>query len=118
MAASAAQCPTPAGLPVVASNIEGFAAVVTHGVEGLLVLPGDADGLADALLQLLGDPERRWQMAEQGRSRAQEFGWQRISQQVLSYYERLLHERKPAGMQREPARGGWGWPARSRSRCS
>jgi len=95
-----------AGLPVVASNIEGFAAVVTHGVEGLLVLPGDADGLAGALLQLLGDPERRRQMAEQGRSRAQEFSWQRISQQVLSYYERLLHERKPAGVQREPARVG------------
>jgi phosphatidylinositol alpha-mannosyltransferase len=93
-----------AGLPVVASNIEGFAAVVTHGVEGLLALPGDADGLATALLELLDDPERRASMAEHGRTRAQEYGWPRISQQILSYYERLLHERKLA--QPEPAQVG------------
>ena len=42
-----------AGLPVVASNIEGFAAVLTHGVEGLLALPGDEEALAAALLELL-----------------------------------------------------------------
>ena len=82
-----------AGLPIVASNIEGYAGVLTHGVEGLLALPGDEAGLADALLQLLADPDRRRHMAEQGRRRAQDFTWQRASQQILSYYERLLHER-------------------------
>ena len=95
-----------AGLPVVASNIEGFAAVVTHGVEGLLVLPADVDGLAAALLELLNDPERRARMAERARGRAQDYAWPRISQQILSYYERLLHERRLAGAQREPARTG------------
>lgn len=95
-----------AGLPIVASNIEGYAGVLTHGVEGLLVLPGDDEGLADALLQLLGDAERRKRMAEQGRKRAEEFSWHRVAQQILSYYERLLHERAPAGLQRQPARAG------------
>jgi phosphatidylinositol alpha-mannosyltransferase len=98
-----------AGLPVVASNIEGFAAVVTHGVEGLLALPGDVDGLARAILELLEDPQRRAGMAEAGRARAQEYSWPRISQQILSYYERLLHERRLAGLDgrrlgREPVR--------------
>jgi phosphatidylinositol alpha-mannosyltransferase len=82
-----------AGLPIVASNIEGYAAVLTHGVEGLLALPGDEAGLAAALLELLADAGRRRHMGEQGRARAQEFSWDRVSQQVLSYYERLLHER-------------------------
>lgn len=95
-----------AGLPVVASNIEGFAAVVTHGVEGLLVLPGDEEGLADALLTLLADADRRRRMAEQCRRRAEEFSWQRISQQILSYYERLLHERALGALQRAPVRAG------------
>lgn len=95
-----------AGLPLVASNIEGYASVLTHGVEGLLVLPGDEEGLADALLELLSDADRRRRMAEQGRRRAQEFGWQRVSQQILSYYERLLHERALASSHREPARAG------------
>ena len=95
-----------AGLPLVASNIDGYAGVFTHGVEGLLVLPGDEAVLADALLELLSDPERRRSMAEQGQARAQEFGWERVSQQILSYYERLLHERGIAALDREPVRVG------------
>lgn len=90
-----------AGLPVVASNIEGFAAVITHGVEGLLALPGDAAGLAAALLELLEDPERRREMGARGRLRAEEFAWPRVSQQVLSYYERLLYERRLSGRRAE-----------------
>ncbi len=42
-------------------------------------------------------------MAERGRRRAEEFSWQRVSQQILSDYERLLHERELAGLQTEPA---------------
>jgi len=95
-----------AGLPVVASNIEGFAGVLTHGVEGLLALPGDEEGLAEALLELLGDEQRRQRMAEQGRHRAEDFAWPRVAQQVLSYYERLLHERRPSGTPREAERAG------------
>jgi phosphatidylinositol alpha-mannosyltransferase len=90
-----------AGLPIVASNIEGFAAVLTHGVEGLLTLPGDEGSIAGALLTLLADAERRREMGRQGSRRAQEFAWPRVSQQVLSYYERLLYERRLAA----PAKG-------------
>jgi phosphatidylinositol alpha-mannosyltransferase len=90
------------GLPIVASNIEGYAGVLTHGVEGLLVLPGDEEGLAEALLALVDDAAMRRQMGGRARRRAEEFGWQRVSQQILSYYERLLHERGLAGVQREP----------------
>jgi len=93
-----------AGLPIVASNIEGYAGVLTHGVEGLLVLPGDEQALAEALLALLDDADLRRRMGAEGSRRAQEFGWDRVSQQVLSYYERLLYERHPA--QRRPAKVG------------
>jgi phosphatidylinositol alpha-mannosyltransferase len=83
-----------AGKPIVASNIDGYGGVLTHGVEGLLVLPNDAEGLAEALLQLLRDPDLRQAMGERGRQRAPEFGWERISQRVLSYYERLRYEKQ------------------------
>jgi len=83
-----------AGLAIVASNIDGFAGVVTHGVEGFLVTPEDAQGLADALVELLRDPKRCAEMAARGRERAQYFSWDRVSQQVLSYYERLIYERR------------------------
>jgi len=83
-----------AGCPVVASNIGGFAGVVTHGVEGLLVRPKDSEALAEALLQLVDDPEMRRSMGERGREAAQQYSWERVSQRVLSYYERLLYERQ------------------------
>jgi phosphatidylinositol alpha-mannosyltransferase len=82
-----------AGLPIVASNIEGFAGVVTHGVEGLLARPEDPQALADAILALLRDPDRSRAMAERGRERSQFYAWDRVAQQVLSYYERLIYER-------------------------
>ncbi len=82
-----------AGRPVVASNIEGFAAVVTHGVEGLLVRPKDEDALAEALLELVEDPDMRLDMGQKAAERAQHFSWERVSQRVLSYYERLVFEK-------------------------
>ncbi len=83
-----------AGLPIVASNIDGFAGVLTHGVEGLLVRPEDPQALADALIELLKAPVRCAEMVACGRDRAQHFRWDRVSQQVLSYYERLIYERR------------------------
>lgn len=82
-----------AGLPIVASNIDGFAGVITHGVEGLLVRPEDAQSLSDALLDVLGNPARAASMAAHGRERSRYYSWDRVTQQVLSYYERLIYER-------------------------
>jgi phosphatidylinositol alpha-mannosyltransferase len=81
------------GRPVVASNIEGFAGVITHGVDGLLVRPQDSDGLAEALLNLIEDPDMRHELGARASERAQHFSWDRVSQRVLSYYERLAYEK-------------------------
>jgi phosphatidylinositol alpha-mannosyltransferase len=83
-----------AGLPVVASNIEGYASVVTHGVEGLLVRPKDPMALADGLTALVRNADARAALGAGGRLRAEEYSWPRVTQSVLSYYERLLYERE------------------------
>jgi phosphatidylinositol alpha-mannosyltransferase len=82
-----------AGCPVVASNIEGFAGVVTNGVDGLLVRPEDSDALADSLIELVDNEDRRREIAVRGREHAQEFSWDRVSRRVLTYYERLAFEK-------------------------
>ncbi len=82
-----------AGLPVVASNIDGYASVITHGVDGLLVRPKDTMALADALTALVRDAAMRERLATQGRVRVEEFSWPRVGQQVESYYERLVNQR-------------------------
>jgi hypothetical protein len=33
-------------------------------------------------------------MAAHGRAHSQQYAWDRVSQRVLSYYERLIHERR------------------------
>jgi phosphatidylinositol alpha-mannosyltransferase len=93
------------GRAVVASNIGGFAEVITHGVEGLLVRPQDGEALGQALLELVNDPDRRDAMGAMSRERAQHYSWDRVSQQVLSYYERLAYERKLTPSAREEVVG-------------
>ena len=51
-----------AGTPVIASEIAGYADVVTHGVDGILVPPADPQRLAEELQGLYVEPERRLRM--------------------------------------------------------
>jgi len=80
------------GKPVVASNIEGYASLVTDGVEGLLVPPKDEDRLAQALISLMTDESLRQQMGARGRLKAKEYDWKYIAQRVLDYYVTVLGE--------------------------
>jgi phosphatidylinositol alpha-mannosyltransferase len=80
------------GKPIVASNIEGYASVISPGVDGLLVPPADKDKLAQALVSLLSDEALRQEMGAQGRIKALEHSWERIAQRVFAYYVRVLSE--------------------------
>jgi phosphatidylinositol alpha-mannosyltransferase len=80
------------GKPVVASNIEGYASVLTHNVDGLLVPPADKDMLARALISLLTDESLRREMGARGRAKALEYSWERVSQNVMNYYIRVLSQ--------------------------
>jgi glycosyltransferase involved in cell wall biosynthesis len=44
------------GIPVVASRVEGIPEIVDDGVNGFLVEPGDAEDLANKLIELLKNP--------------------------------------------------------------
>lgn len=80
------------GKPIVASNIDGYARVVAHGVDGLLVPPRNEEMLAQALVYLLSDGALRQQMGARGRLKAEEYSWEHIAQRVLNYYMRVLGE--------------------------
>ncbi|PFG73303.1 glycosyltransferase family 4 protein [Tepidiforma thermophila] len=76
-----------AGAPVVASDIPGFRAVVTHGQNGLLVPPRDPAALAAALDRVLGDSGLAAAFSGAGREHAAAFAWPRIAARVLEFYE-------------------------------
>jgi len=78
-----------AGVPIVASDIHGYKQVVQRNVQGLLVEPRNSKQLAAALYALSRDEELRSEMGEAGRSRAQEYSWRQVTEQVVDYYHEV-----------------------------
>jgi phosphatidylinositol alpha-mannosyltransferase len=75
-------------LPVVASDIEGYAAVAgpAHGV---LVPPGDHEALGGALIELLEDEPRRRELGAAARQAVTYYSWDRIARRLAEIYEQL-----------------------------
>jgi glycosyltransferase involved in cell wall biosynthesis len=75
------------GRPIVASRVGGFAEVVEAHGAGAVVPPGDADALAEALIAMLRDPERRAACAEAARVAADgPFSWDAIAAATEAAY--------------------------------
>ncbi|MEH1015178.1 glycosyltransferase family 4 protein [Micromonospora sp. CPCC 206060] len=83
------------GKPVVASNVGGLPDTVQHDETGLLVPPADPVALADAVADLLHDPERRRAMGQLGRSRClARYDAARTVADVEAVYHRALASRQ------------------------
>jgi phosphatidyl-myo-inositol alpha-mannosyltransferase len=74
--------------PVIASNIAGYADVVSDGVDGVLVPPADPQRLAEELQALHHEPERLEAMGRAARESALRFAWPRVAERVERVYER------------------------------
>jgi phosphatidyl-myo-inositol alpha-mannosyltransferase len=74
------------GVPVIASDIDGYSEVVDPGVDGLLVSPGDPVALAGAMDYLLGDPTLRARLVRAGRRKAAGLRWERVAGVVEGIY--------------------------------
>ncbi len=78
-------------LPIVATNIRGCRQVVDDGITGTLVRVRDSGAIADAVVELASDDERRREMGFASREKAlKEFDQQRCIDITLDVYESLL----------------------------
>lgn len=78
-----------AGKPVVASRIGGIPETVEDGVSGVIVEPGDAEQLAEAIMRVARDPALRERMGRAGRDKAaRDFDPTMVAQRNLEVYER------------------------------
>ena len=82
-----------AGLPVLASGIPGYDAVVTDEKDGVLVPPGDPAALANGLVGLLQDPERRKKLSKAGLITARRYDWPRVTTEIEGVYRELVRRR-------------------------
>lgn len=83
------------GKPIIASDIEGYSRVLTHGVEGLSVPPKDAKKLAEALITMLTNEPLRQKMGSQGRPKALAYDWAHVARRVIDFYLETLHKTTP-----------------------
>lgn len=74
--------------PVVAARVGGVPEVVVEGVTGLLIPPENIRALAEAVLRLLKDTDKRHAMGEAGRERVQiHFSRQAMLEKTAALYE-------------------------------
>jgi glycosyltransferase involved in cell wall biosynthesis len=80
------------GRPIVATDIPGCRAVVQPGKNGLLVPPNDPHALAEALRQLVSDPDLRCRMGAAGRQLVLErFTIGHVNEAMLDVYHTVLN---------------------------
>ena len=80
------------GTPVVASNTSSIPEVV--GDAGLLIDPHDEAQLANALGDVIANPDLRQRLREAGLARARQFHWDETARQTLGVLERAVGQRK------------------------
>lgn len=76
-----------AGRPVIVSRIGGLQDAVSHGIDGLVVAPGDPAELAAALTRLLIEPELGLLLAAAGRKRPR--GFDVLAKDLLTVYRSI-----------------------------
>ncbi|MEN8182345.1 MAG: glycosyltransferase family 4 protein [Myxococcota bacterium] len=82
-----------AGLPVVASDVGGVAEVVEDGSTGCLVPRGNVGALTARLRELLGSPQLRRLLGEQGRIRYETgFTFELMFERTLATYREVIDE--------------------------
>jgi len=83
-----------ASTPIIASNIPGFASVMTTGKDGLMVPARDEAAMATAIKKLIQNPGLRAQLSINGRSTVNQYRWSRVADSILAYYDEV-RDRQP-----------------------
>jgi glycosyltransferase involved in cell wall biosynthesis len=84
------------GCPVVATNAGGVPAILTDGLNGLLVPRDDPQAAADAMLRLLDNPALARRLADTAFDGCGRYQWSSVRSQWLELYRGLAHPRLAA----------------------
>ncbi|WP_442597931.1 glycosyltransferase [Neobacillus sp. D3-1R] len=83
------------GLPVVSTSCGGNDVYAKNGINAILAEPGDIEGLAKGIIQLLNDEMAREEFSKKGRETALNFSASKIANQLEKYlYELVCHHKK------------------------
>jgi len=75
------------GLPVVATEIEGYMSVLEPGRDSMTVQPKGWAELGAALVILARDADLRRRMGDYGHEKAKRYGWEAVASQIVEVYD-------------------------------
>jgi glycosyltransferase involved in cell wall biosynthesis len=75
---------------VIGSNIDGIPELLDHGEAGFLVPPKDSEMLANAIRNLLINPQELQSLQKRSQLNLDRFQVQRVCNEVLNIYQELL----------------------------
>jgi glycosyltransferase involved in cell wall biosynthesis len=79
------------GKPMLLSDVGGFGELVEDHGAGRLVPPGDPRALAEAIGELLADPEERERLATRAREAAAgPYSWDSVAERTIGVYEEVI----------------------------
>ncbi|MFC0267514.1 glycosyltransferase family 4 protein [Kushneria aurantia] len=81
-----------AGVPIIASRVDGIPDIVHDDDSGVLIAPDNADALVDAVTALAADPERAARLVAGARSRLADYSPAAMAEAYLALYERIVAE--------------------------
>jgi phosphatidylinositol alpha-mannosyltransferase len=78
------------GASVVASDIPAFDALLGHGEYGTLFESENSIDLSKKITDLLGDQQKRREIAQRGKIYAQQFDWDVVAEKIYDVYEMAM----------------------------
>ncbi|MGI0079596.1 MAG: glycosyltransferase family 4 protein [Nitrososphaerales archaeon] len=80
-----------AGLPVVASDVDGLAEIVKHEENGILVYPRDPSSISWGISRLISDPQNARRLVGNAKRDVQiKYTWDAVAKLTLEGYRRIL----------------------------
>jgi glycosyltransferase involved in cell wall biosynthesis len=83
------------GLPVIVSQTNGAAEIITDGVDGLILKdPTDSSALAAMIRLLYENKEFRFRLGENAAETARQYTWERNGRELTAIFEEILRRKK------------------------
>jgi glycosyltransferase involved in cell wall biosynthesis len=83
------------GLPCIVTPMGG-AGLIKDSRHGILIQPGDVDGIAAAICRLASSETARKELGEQGMAIAQDFTWQSVGRRRVQALMQIAQARQTA----------------------
>lgn len=78
------------GLPIITTNVGGIPDLVSDGINGIVVAPGDKQRIREAIIKLINDPSLRGELGANSKLAAKKFYFPFIERQLKDVYQSLL----------------------------